>query len=61
MRPVRNYNGEWAILSVGNGGVGLSLMGSSGNPDFHVPPTKYFAFMRTPQVTDDEAARAIRD
>src|SRR6476469_8801677 len=60
MRPLRNYAGDLTILAVGNGGSGLPLVGSSGDPDIHVPATKPSS-LRSPnvggggRVTDGEA------
>jgi hypothetical protein len=48
MRPIRDYAGELTGLSVGNGGAGLLLVGSSGNPDARIPATTYLVFMRSP-------------
>jgi hypothetical protein len=36
------------ILSVGNGGAGLLLVGSSGKPDAQFSASGYFVFMRSP-------------
>jgi hypothetical protein len=57
MRPIRDYAGELTILSVGNGGAGLLLVGSSGNPDVQIPATAYFVFMRSPLPLDRAIAR----
>jgi hypothetical protein len=57
MRPIRDYAGELTILSVGNGGAGLLLVGSGGNPDVQIPATAYFVFMRSPLPPDRAIAR----
>jgi hypothetical protein len=58
MPGIRNYDGNETIFSVGNGGAGLALIGSSGKPDFRVPSTKFFVFMRGPWPKDGEVVRA---
>ena len=58
MRPIRDYDGDLTIFSVGNGGSGLSLVGHSGVPDFRVPASNSFVFMRAPQAGADDIARA---
>ncbi len=44
MRPLRDYDGEPTIFTVGNGGAGLLLVGSSGSPEIRVPATVQFVF-----------------
>ncbi len=57
MRAIQNYAGELTILSVGNGGTGLLLVGSSGNPDARIQASTYFVFMRSPLPHDQTIAR----
>jgi hypothetical protein len=49
MRPIRDYEGDLTIFSVGNGGAGLLLVGNNGDPDVRVSPSVSFVFMRSPQ------------
>ncbi len=57
MRPIRDYGRELTILSVGNGGAGLSLVGNSGNPNARIPATTYLVFMRSPLPPNGAIAR----
>jgi hypothetical protein len=57
MSPIRDYAGELTILSVGNGGAGLLLVGRSGNPDAQISASGYFVFMRSSLPTDRAVAR----
>ncbi len=57
MRAIRDYAGELTILSVGNGGAGLLLVGSSGNPDSRIQASTYFVFMRSPLPPNRSIAR----
>jgi hypothetical protein len=57
MRPIRDYAGELTILSVGNGGAGLLLVGSSGNPDARIQASTYLVFMRSPLPPNRAVAR----
>jgi hypothetical protein len=57
MRPIKDYAGELRILSVGNGGAGLLLVGSGGNPDARIPATTYLVFMRSPLPANGSIAR----
>ncbi len=57
MRAILNYAGELTILSVGNGGAGLLLVGTSGNPDSRIQASTYFVFMRSPLPANRSIAR----
>jgi hypothetical protein len=57
MRAIRNYAGELTILSVGNGGAGLLLVGTSGNPDSRIQASTYLVFMRSPLPPNRAIAR----
>ena len=61
MRPIRDYDGELTIFSVGNGGAGLLLVGSNGDPNFRVAATASFVFMRSPQPPTNELAERVSD
>jgi hypothetical protein len=57
MRTIPDYAGDLTILSVGNVGAGLLLVGRSGNPDAQISASKYFVFMRSPLPPDRAVAR----
>jgi hypothetical protein len=57
MRPIPDYDGNLTILSVGNGGAGLLLVGSSGKPDAPIFPSTRFVFMRSPLPAYPAVAR----
>jgi len=46
MSPIRDYAGDQTIFSLGNGGAGLLLVGTGGDPDVSVSATAPFVFMR---------------
>jgi hypothetical protein len=62
MRPIRDYAGNLAIFSIGNGGAGLLLVGTSGDPHVRVSATASFglcaAFLLQPR---QPSARATED
>jgi len=47
MAPIKTWNGEPIILSVANGGAGLTLIGQDGRPEAEVPVTSRFVFERS--------------
>lgn len=46
MQPIARYTGEPTIFTIMNGGAGLLLIGSNGDLDLDVLPTRRFVFMR---------------
>jgi hypothetical protein len=57
MQPIRDYAGELTVFSVGNGGAGLLLIGSNGNPDLTVSASGHFVFVHSPLPPDGAVAR----
>jgi hypothetical protein len=57
MQPIRDYAGDLTVFSVGNGGAGLLLVGSSGSPETPVPATVSFVFTRSTIPSTRELAR----
>ncbi len=57
MHPIRDYAGDLTILSLGNGGTGLLLVGGRGNPDARIPASVHFVFMRSPLPPSRSIAR----
>jgi hypothetical protein len=55
MSPIRDYAGDPTIFSLGNGGAGLLLVGTGGDPDVRMSATAPFVFMR-PLLAPLEAA-----
>jgi hypothetical protein len=47
MEPIKTWNGEPVILTVANGGAGLSLIGQEGFAHVELPVTSHFVFVRT--------------
>src|SRR5262249_40079080 len=46
MRPIVRYTGEPTAFTIMNGGAGLLLVGTDGNLDLDVSPTRRFVFVR---------------
>jgi hypothetical protein len=47
MEPIKTWKGEAVILTVGNGGTGLVLIGQDGSADAEISVTSRFLFVRS--------------
>jgi hypothetical protein len=53
MEPVTTDRGEVVAFIVGNGGIGLMLIGGDANPELIVPATVRFVFLRPRRISMD--------
>jgi uncharacterized protein YjiS (DUF1127 family) len=61
MEPIRTWNGERAILTVANGGAGLTLFGQDGSADAQISVASRFLFVRAKKVApaEEQEAKAL--
>ncbi len=65
MEPIKTWKGEPVILTVANGGAGLTLIGQDGSADAEIPVASRFLFVRSNEAAlakvahgpDEAAAR----
>jgi len=55
MAPIRTWNGEPVILTLANGGAGLTLIGQDGSADAQISVASRFLFVRPNETAPAEA------
>ena len=58
MEPIRTWDGERAIITVANGGVGLNLIGQDGSADAQISVASRFLFVRSKKAALAEKQEA---
>jgi len=59
MEPIKTWKGEPVILTVANGGAGLTLIGRDGSADAEIPVASRFLFVRSNKTALAKAARGL--
>jgi hypothetical protein len=59
MEPIKTWKGEPVILTVANGGAGLTLIGRDGSADVEIPVASRFLFVRSNKTALAKAARGL--
>ena len=61
MEPITTWNGERAIITVANGGAGLTLFGQDGSADAQVSAASLFLFVRSKKAApaEEQEAKAL--
>jgi len=63
MEPIRTWDGERAIITVANGGVGLNLIGQDGSADAQISVASRFLFVRSKKAApaEEQEAEAVNN
>jgi len=59
MEPIKTWKGEPVILTVANGGAGLTLIGRDGSADAEIPVASRFLFVRSNKTALAKAAHGL--
>jgi hypothetical protein len=61
MEPITTWNGERAIITVANGGAGLTLFGQDGSADAQISAASLFLFVRSKKAApaEEQEAKAL--
>jgi hypothetical protein len=59
MEPIKTWKGDPIILTVANGGAGLTLIGRDGSADAQIPVSSRLLFVRSQEATLAKATRGL--
>jgi hypothetical protein len=59
MEPIKTWKGEPVILTVANGGAGLTLIGQDGSADAEIPVASRFLFVRSNEAALAKVAHGL--